>query len=179
MNGPVNLLPWREARRTACLRRWSVRFVGALLAVFGISSCYYLKAETARRIGDAQYVAETRCTAALQAARLRLQARRLLWLEAERRARLRDETRRWQPALQGLAALLPERAWLTQIAFQQGALSLTGLALNLAALAELEQSLDRQSAFLLSRTGAVQQDAQGRWQFFYQLTRADDDAQAD
>ncbi|EGC3161464.1 TPA: DNA utilization protein HofM [Escherichia coli] len=70
-----------------------------------------------------------------------------------------------------LAALLPEHAWLTTISWQQGTLEIKGLTTSITALNALETSLRQDASFHLNQRGATQQDAQGRWQFEYQLTR--------
>ncbi len=69
------------------------------------------------------------------------------------------------------AALLPEHAWLTTISWQQGTLEIKGLTTSITALNALETSLRQDASFHLNQRGATQQDAQGRWQFEYQLTR--------
>lgn len=67
---------------------------------------------------------------------------------------------------------LPEQAWLTSLNYQQETLELEGLARTFDALLTLETSLRHYVSFPLNRTGATRQDAQGRWQFHYQLTRS-------
>ncbi len=74
--------------------------------------------------------------------------------------------------LTDLANLLPEQAWLTSLNYQQETLELEGLARTFDALLTLETSLRHYVSFPLNRTGATRQDAQGRWQFHYQLTRS-------
>ena len=58
------------------------------------------------------------------------------------------------------------------MAWQQDTLELTGNTLNFAALQALEAQLRQQPLFQLSSPGETQQDAQGRWQFHYRLTRS-------
>ena len=72
----------------------------------------------------------------------------------------------------GLAELLPERAWLTKITWQQETLELTGNTLSFAALKALEAQLRQLPLFKLGSPGETQQDAQGRWQFHYRLMRS-------
>lgn len=74
--------------------------------------------------------------------------------------------------LTGLANLLPEQAWLTSLHYQQGTLELEGMANTFDDLRMLETSLRHYARFPLSRTGTTRQDAQGRWQFHYQLRNA-------
>ncbi|EIQ8035293.1 PilN domain-containing protein, partial [Salmonella enterica subsp. enterica serovar Typhimurium] len=84
----------------------------------------------------------------------------------------RELTQAWQSILTDLANLLPEQAWLTSLNYQQETLELEGLARTFDALLTLETSLRHYVSFPLNRTGATRQDAQGRWQFHYQLTRS-------
>lgn len=101
----------------------------------------------------------------------RVQQRQQRWQQVQARNKQREQTRSWQRVLQGLAELLPEQAWLTKITWQQETLELTGNTLSFAALKALEAQLRQQPLFQLSCPGETQQDAQGRWQFEYQLTR--------
>ncbi len=64
-----------------------------------------------------------------------------------------------------------QHAWLTTISWQQGTLEIKGLTTSITALNALETSLRQDASFHLNQRGATQQDAQGRWQFEYQLTR--------
>lgn len=78
-------------------------------------------------------------------------------------------------ALQRFLPFLPSHqqclAWLTTISWQQGTLEIKGLTTSITALNALETSLRQDASFHLNQRGATQQDAQGRWQFEYQLTR--------
>ena len=101
-----------------------------------------------------------------------MQQRQQRWLQVQARNKQREQTRNWQQVLQGLAELLPEQAWLTKITWQQETLELTGNTLNFAALRALEAQLRQQPLFTLGSPGETLQDAQGRWQFHYRLTRS-------
>ncbi|ETD61089.1 hypothetical protein Q458_25930, partial [Escherichia coli ATCC BAA-2209] len=52
-----------------------------------------------------------------------------------------------------------------------GTLEVKGLTANITALNALETSLRQDATFQLNQRGVTQQDAQGRWQFEYRLTR--------
>lgn len=41
MIAPINLLPWRQTRRYACLRFWGVFFSASLLLNIGVALIYY------------------------------------------------------------------------------------------------------------------------------------------
>lgn len=66
---------------------------------------------------------------------------------------------------------LPEQAWLAQLRFQHSTLSLSGYAATLPALAALERALRQLPGFTPTAPGEMRQDAQGRWQFSWALTR--------
>ena len=153
MIATINLLPWRQTRRYACLRFWGILFSATLLLSIGVLLRYY-------------------SVEALMALKPRMQQRQQRWQQVQARNKQREQTRSWQSVLQELAELLPEQAWLTKMAWQQDTLELTGNTLNFAALKTLEAQLRQQPLFQLSSPGETQQDAQGRWQFHYRLTRS-------
>ncbi|EMN8065039.1 PilN domain-containing protein [Escherichia coli] len=157
MNPPINFLPWRQQRRTAFLRFWLLMFVAPLLLAVGIDAVLLQ--------------AEQQLARSLQITKPRLLEQQQLREQRSQRQRQRQFTRDWQSALEALAALLPEHAWLTTISWQQGTLEIKGLTTSITALNALETSLRQDASFHLNQRGATQQDAQGRWQFEYQLTR--------
>lgn len=171
MASTINFLPWREARRAACLHFWALMFGGALLLAGGVTVSRYLVKSAETRVGSVLLQAEQQRATALQASRAGLQKRQQQRQQALLQRQQREQTREWQSVLQELAALLPEQAWLTKITYQQETLALSGLAINVNALAAFETSLRRHAAFQLTHRGATQQDAQGYWQFAWQLTR--------
>ncbi|HAU9679464.1 TPA: PilN domain-containing protein [Escherichia coli] len=182
MNLPINFLPWRQQRRTAFLRFWLLMFVAPLLLAVGITLILRLTSSAEARVDAVLLQGEQQLAHSLQITKPRLLERqqireqRLLERQQIREQRLqrqrqRQFTRDWQSALEALAALLPEHAWLTTISWQQGTLEIKGLTTSITALNALETSLRQDASFHLNQRGATQQDAQGRWQFEYQLTR--------
>ncbi|EFK3892422.1 PilN domain-containing protein [Escherichia ruysiae] len=171
MNPPINFLPWREQRRTAFLRFWLLMFVAPLLLVVGITLMLRLTTNAEVRVDAVLLQAEQQRASTLQASKPRLLERQQLREQRLQRQCQRQFTRDWQSALESLAALFPEHAWLTTISWQQGTLEVKGLATNITALNALEKALRQDASFQLNQRGATQQDAQGRWQFEYQLTR--------
>ena len=143
MNPPINFLPWRQQRRTAFLRFWLLMFVAPLLLAVGITLILRLTSNAEARVNAVLLQAEQQLARSLQITKPRL-------LERQQ---------------------LPEHAWLTTISWQQGTLEIKGLTTSIAALNALETSLRQDASFHLNQRGATQQDAQGRWQFEYQLTR--------
>ncbi|POT55412.1 DNA utilization protein HofN [Citrobacter amalonaticus] len=175
MNKPINLMPWRQMQRTACLRFWGVMFTLSLLVVFGVVLRFCVVLYEDARIDAVLLQADKHCLATLLATKPRWQQRQQLWQQALHRQQQREQTLRWQSVLKNLATLIPEQAWLTQLVWQHDTLELAGKALTFVSLSELEASLRRQPEFRIRSTGGTQQDAQGRWQFQYQLIRGRDD----
>lgn len=145
-------------------------FVAPLLLAVGITLILRLTSNAEARVNAVLLQAEQQLTRSLQITKPRLLERQQLREQRLQRQRQRQFTRDWQSALEALAALLPEHAWLTTISWQQGTLEIKGLTTSITALNALETSL-RQMLLSSQSAGATQQDAQGRWQFEYQLTR--------
>ncbi len=171
MNPPINFLPWRQQRRAAFLRFWLLMFVAPLLLAVGITLMQHLAYNAGARVDAVLLQAEQQLARSLQVTKPHLLERQQLREQHLRRQRQRQITRDWQPALEALATRLPEKAWLTTLSWQQGTLEIKGLTSNITALNALENSLREDASFQLNQRGATQQDAQGRWQFEYQLTR--------
>lgn len=172
MIATINLLPWRQTRRRACLRFWSVLFGASLLLSSGVLLRYYSVLSVENQVELLLADAEKTRAEALMALKPRVQLRQQRWQQVQARNKQREQTRSWQRVLQRLAELLPERAWLTKITWQQGTLELTGNTLSFAALKALEAQLRQLPLFKLGSPGETQQDAQGRWQFHYRLMRS-------
>ena len=172
MIATINLLPWRQTRRRACLRFWSVLFGVSLLLSIGVLLRNYSVLSVENRAELLLADAEKTRVEALMALKPRMQQRQQRWQQVQARNKQREQTRSWQSVLQELAELLPEQAWLTKMTWQQDTLELTGNTLNFAALKTLETQLRQRPLFQLSSSGETQQDAQGRWQFHYRLTRS-------
>ena len=173
MAAAINLLPWRQSRRSTCLRFWGALFSGSLLFIVSWALNYCATVRSVEHRANTVLIdAEKRRADALMAIKPRLQLRQQQWQQAQQRNRQRDQTRSWQPFLETLANRLPEQAWLTKITWQQNTLELVGNTLNFTALQQLETQLRQQPFFQLGRPGETQQDAQGRWQFHYRLIRS-------
>ncbi len=147
------------------------RIVDAQQLAVGITLILRLTGSAEARIDAVLLQAEQQLARSLQITKPRLLEQQQLREQRSQRQRQRQFTRDWQSALEALAALLPEHAWLTTISWQQGTLEIKGLTTSITALNALETSLRQDASFHLNQRGATQQDAQGRWQFEYQLTR--------
>ncbi|MDZ7323807.1 PilN domain-containing protein [Kosakonia sacchari] len=177
MQPAVNFLPWRRQQRLRCIRLWgAVVIATALLIVLGGTLWRALAAVDLRQATLWQQ-SDAALLAGLHAAEQPLQRRRQRW-QQEQAQRLRlQRTQAWRQTLLTLAENLPPNAWFTALRWQQNQLEITGLAGSFNALSELEQGLQKTTGFQLQPAGTVERDAQGRWQFHYQLNRERDDAQ--
>ena len=177
MQPAVNFLPWRRQQRLRCIRLWgAVVIATALLIVLGGTLWRALAAVDLRQATLWQQ-SDAALLAGLHAAEQPLQLRRQRW-QQEQAQRLRlQRTQAWRQTLLTLAENLPPNAWFTALRWQQNQLEITGLAGSFNALSELEQGLQKTTGFQLQPAGTVERDAQGRWQFHYQLNRERDDAQ--
>lgn len=170
MNPPINFLPWRQQRRTAFLRFWLLMFVAPLLLAVGITLILRLTSSAEARVDAVLLQGEQQLARSLQITKPRLLERQQIREQRLQRQRQRQFTRDWQSALEALAALLPEHAWLTTISWQQGTLEIKGLQQHYR-VKRTRNVTPPGCIFSSQSAGATQQDAQGRWQFEYQLTR--------
>lgn len=172
MSPPINFMPWRRSRRMACLRCWAVMFGGSLLLfiVIALSVCSVTGQEA--RTNTVLLEAEQTRAAALMARKRGLEQQHQQRQQALQRQMLRAQMRRWQSVLDVISHQMPDQAWFTRMAYQQETLELEGNALSFTALRSLEAMLRHLPMFELSNTGATRQDAEGRWQFHYQLKKS-------
>ncbi|EMN3918616.1 PilN domain-containing protein [Citrobacter sp. Ct235] len=169
MQSPVNFLPWRQQRRSACLRLWGGLFSASAAIVLALMLSGYAVRSMSGRVNVVLLRAEQQLAAALATVKPRLEARQRQAQQVIQRDRLREQTRRWQSALENLALSIPAQAWLTNMDYQQSTLTLSGKALTFSALSALETALRDSPLFEINHTGATQRDAQGYWQFQYRL----------
>lgn len=169
MNYPINFLPWRQRRRAACLRFWGVMFAATLLLALTLILSGYAVLHASDRVNILLQEAENLRAASFAAAKSRLAQRQLRAQQVLQQMKQQEQTQRWQPGLENLVQRLPLQVWLTGMDYQQQRLELTGKALTFSALSDFDTSLRESQAFLVSHTGATQQDDQGFWQFHYQL----------
>ena len=169
MQSPVNFLPWRQQRRSACLRLWSGLFSASAAIVLALMLSGYAIRSMNGRVNEVLLRAEQQLAAALATMKPRLEARQRQAQQVIQRDRLQEQTRRWQTALENLTLNLPAQAWLTSMDYQQSTLALSGKALTFSTLSALETALRDSTVFEINHTGATQRDAQGYWQFQYRL----------
>lgn len=169
MQSPVNFLPWRQQRRNACVRYWSGLFSASAVIMLALMLSGYTARNLSGKVNVILLQAEQQLATAFAAVKPRLEARQRQMQLVMQRDRLREQTRRWQPALESLVESLPAQAWLTSMDYQQNTLGLSGKTLTFSALRALESALRDSPVFEINHTGATQRDAQGCWQFQYQL----------
>lgn len=145
-------------------------FVAPLLLAVGITLILRLTSNAEARVNAVLLQAEQQLARSLQITKPRLLERQQLREQRLQRQRQRQFTRDWQSALEALAALL--RTFLADNdklaagnAGDQG-------ADNKHCRVKRAGNVTPPGCFFSSQSeGATQQDAQGRWQFEYQLTR--------
>ena len=171
----VNFLPWRQYRRRRSVRLWTSVFIASLLLTGGAGLLWRASVAANLHVRVLWQQADAALLASLKAGEKTLLARQDAWRKAQVRRQRRQDTQDWQPRLLSLAANLPQNAWLTQLRWQQNQLTLSGLASSVRTLGVLEQQLRNIAGFQLQQTGAMERDAQGRWQFHYQLNKENRD----
>ncbi len=148
-------------------------FVAPLLLAVRITLILRLTSNAEARVNAVLLQAEQQLAHSLQITKPRLLEQQQLREQRLHRPRV---TRDWQSALEALAALLPEHAWLTTISWQQNAGDQG--ADNKHYRVKRAGNVTLSGCFFISISGGTQQDAQGRWQFEYQLTRKVSDGHA-
>lgn len=165
----VNFLPWRARRQRQCLRLWLTIFSVTLLLIVLLAAVIRMRtSQESRRLGLVQQAGIT-LQAGLAQRRANLLARQAEQQAQQQRQQRLQATREWQQILTRLAGTLPEQAWLSELRFQQGALSLAGYAVSFTALSQLETALHALPGLRMGKPGSASRDAQGRWQFDYAL----------
>jgi len=177
MQPVVNFLPWRRQQRLRCIRLWGAVFIATALVIVLGGTLWRALAAVDLRQARLWQQSDAALLAGLHAAEQPLQLRHQRWQQEQAQRLRRQRTQAWRQTLLTLAENLPPNAWLTALRWQQNQLEIAGLAGSFHALSELEQGLQKTTGFQLQPAGTVERDAQGRWQFHYQLNRERDDAQ--
>ncbi|WOZ77803.1 PilN domain-containing protein [Kosakonia sacchari] len=177
MQPVVNFLPWRHQKRLRCIRLWGAVFIATALVIVLGGTLWRALAAVDLRQARLWQQSDAALLAGLHAAEQPLQLRHQRWQQEQAQRLRRQRTQAWRQTLLTLAENLPPNAWLTALRWQQNQLEIAGLTGSFHALSELEQGLQKTTGFQLQPAGTVERDAQGRWQFHYQLNRERDDAQ--
>ena len=169
----VNFLPWRERRQQRCLRFWALIFLSTFFVITFVWLLTRMTLENTHHIADLRSAANRELGQALAQ---REKPLRLALQQAEARQQWqarRAMTQAWQPRLEAIAAHFPEQAWLTELSWQNNALTLNGYASAFPALATLSDALRELPGLKPAKTGKTEREAQGRWQFTLRLEGAD------
>lgn len=165
----VNFLPWRAQRQRRTLRVWLTIFSVTLLLIVQLMAMLRMRvSQENQRLSVVQQAGVT-LYAGLAERQARLLAQQLTQQAQQQRHLRLQATRDWQRILTCLAETLPEQAWLSELRYQQGTLSLAGYAVSFAALGQLETALNALPGLGMGKPGVTSRDAQGRWQFHYAL----------
>ncbi|MDA5606407.1 MULTISPECIES: PilN domain-containing protein [Enterobacter] len=157
----MNFLPWRQQRRSRCLRFWGAMCVGTVLLLFVTIFCLRINHLVKLR------ALQTDLTG-MQAVQHALVARQRLTAQAQMPVQTLQQ-RAWQPVLESLSRAVPAQVWLTELRYQPPALMLSGYAITLPALSALRDALGLIADFTPGTTGELRQDSQGRWMFTLHL----------
>lgn len=154
----MNFLPWRQQRRSRCLRFWGAMCVGTVLLLFVIIFCLRMN----------HLVKLQTDLTGMQTVQHALVARQRLTAQAQMPVQTVQQ-RAWQPVLESLSRAVPAQVWLTELRYQPPALMLSGYAITLPALSALRDALGLIADFTPGTTGELRQDSQGRWMFTLHL----------
>ena len=157
----MNFLPWRQQRRSRCLRFWGAMCVGTVLLLFVTIFCLRMNHLVRLR------ALQTDLTG-MQSVQHALVARQRLTAQAQMPVQTLQQ-RAWQPVLESLSRAVPAQVWLTELRYQPPALMLSGYAITLPALSALRDALGLIADFTPGTTGELRQDSQGRWMFTLHL----------
>ncbi len=176
MTTVVNFLPWREALRRQRLRVALLYAVGFLLTLLTVAQVHRAERHAVETLAAVRTAAENQLCSVLRQRESRMQERQQQAEHLRLRQQRRALTEAWQPRLRAIAAQLPEQAWLTRLEYQRDTLMLSGLALNLNAVAGLEKALSTVAGFKPAKAGETRRGEQGRWQFRFSLSVGHTDA---
>lgn len=145
-------------------------FVAPLLLAVGITLILRLTGSAEARIDAVLLQAEQQLARSLQITKPRLLEQQQLREQRSQRQRQRQFTRDWQSALEALAALTRARP-ADNDKLAAGNAGDQGADNKHYRVKRTRNVTPPDASFHLNQRGATQQDAQGRWQFEYQLTR--------
>lgn len=169
INQTVNFLPWRRIQFYRDLQRWGLLVCGCWLMCGCMAFYATLYWQTARQVSDLHLLAEQQIRQQMLLREQRLKADVQQRAKDQKRRSMRAVTEAWSPRLFALSEHLPERAWLNELSYRRGVLSLAGVLTQFSALSALERELQSVSGFMPGKAGKIQRDNDGYWQFQYQL----------
>lgn len=149
----MNFLPWRQQRRSRCLRFWGAMCVGTVLLLFVTIFCLRINHLVKLR------ALQTDLTG-MQAVQHALVAWQRLTAQAQMPVQTLQQ-RAWQPVLESLSRAVPAQVWLTELRYQPPALMLSGYAITLPALSALRDALGLIADFTPGRRVSFGRTARG------------------
>ena len=176
MAARVNFLPWRDVRRRQRLRIGMLYAIGLVLALLTVTVAQRVARDAGEALVVVRIAADNQLFTALSQRESLLLERQQQREQRRQRQRRRALTEAWHRRLQNIATRLPPQAWLTRLEYQRDALTLSGMALNLNAVAGLDQALSAVSGFQPARAGETRRGEQGYWQFSFSLAGEHADA---
>lgn len=167
----ANFLPWRQRQRQGCLRFWGLLFTGSLLQALLLFVSSRVSMPLTLQVSSLWQVSDRTLYQALEQRHRQAKVLHARRQQQQRWGQQKAATQAWEPTLIALSDAIPERAWLATLRFQQATLHLKGYAATLPAVTAFETALRQFPGFTLGAPGEMRQDAQGRWQFAYSLSR--------
>lgn len=172
----VNFLPWRRMHFQKQLRGWSLMVGGLWLVSFALTLIMREGWSSAGAISDLHTSAEQQIAQQLarkeQSLEMEMQRQSVL----RKRQLSRRATEAWALRLQALAEHLPASAWLRELSYRDGTLSLSGVLTQFSALGEVEKTLRAIPGFHLKPIEKIERENTGRWLFQYSLREEADHA---
>ena len=172
----VNFLPWRDVRRRQRVRIGMWYAIGLVLALLMVTVTQRLARDAGEALVVVRMAADNQLSAALSQRESLLLEQQQQREQRRQRQQRRALTEVWHQRLQTIATRLPSQAWLTRLEYQPDALTLSGRALNLNAVAGAEQLLSAVSGFRPARAGETRRGEKGDWQFSFSLAGEHADA---
>lgn len=169
MNQTVNFLPWRRIQFYRDLQRWGLLVGGSWLVCSCVAFYAALYWQMDKKVSDYHVLAEQQIRQQIVQREQQIKGdteQRALY---QKRLAMREITRLWSMRLSTLAENLPQQAWLNELSYRHGALSLSGVLTQFSALSAIERELQHVPGFLPAKAGKIQRGSDGYWQFQYQL----------
>lgn len=169
INTAVNFLPWRRRQFTRVLWRWGLLVCSSWLVCACIAFYAALYWQADRNLSEVYVSAEQRLRQQMSQREQLLNVKAQQNAQAQKRRLNKEMTEAWSSRLGWLAEHLPEQAWLTELTYHRGVLSLAGVLTQFSALAVADRELQHVPGFLPGKAGKIVRGNDGYWQFQYQL----------
>ena len=169
MTASLNFLPWRRIQFYRGLRIWGLRVCSSWLVCGCLTFYAVLNWQVEQRMSELHVSAERQIRQQMSRWEQRLNVDAQQRAQAQKRRAARQATQAWSSRFESLAEHLPQQAWLNELTYQRGALSISGVLTPFSALTRVDRQLQSISGFLPGKAGKIQRNSEGYWQFQYQL----------